>query len=181
MNLQQFKEYAKEYSLIPVYEVITADLLTPVLAYLKIREKGKQNFLLESVEKSANMARYSFIGQNPIKIFSNEAYSITEQTNGSTDVYDKSIFEYIRAEIKKYRQPKIDGLPDFTGGIVGFLGYENISLIERVIEFDSHKQAKDEVFDNPDSIFGMYLLTIKQTWRPHSIQQKVNYLNFDLI
>ena len=86
MNLQQFKEYAKEYSLIPVYEVITADLLTPVLAYLKIREKGKQNFLLESVEKSANMARYSFIGQNPIKIFSNKAYSITEQTNGSTDV-----------------------------------------------------------------------------------------------
>ena len=169
MNLQQFKEYAKEYSLIPVYEVITADLLTPVLAYLKIREKGKQNFLLESVEKSANMARYSFIGQNPIKIFSNKAYSITEQTNGSTDVYDKSIFEYIRAEIKKYRQPKIDGLPDFTGGIVGFLGYENISLIERVIEFDSHKQAKDEVFDNPDSIFGIYKTILAFDHHKHQI------------
>ena len=107
MNFTQFKELAKEYNLIPVYEIITADLLTPVLAYLKIREKGKQNFLLESVEKTANMARYSFIGKNPIKIFSNKAYHITEQSNGKTDIYDKSIFEYIRAEIKKYKQPKI--------------------------------------------------------------------------
>ncbi len=71
MNFEQFKELAKDYNLIPVYEVITADMLTPVLAYLKVREKGTQSFLLESVEGTANMARYSFIAKKPEKIIKN--------------------------------------------------------------------------------------------------------------
>ncbi len=150
MNFEQFKTLAKGYNLIPVYEVITADLLTPVLAYLKIREKGKQNFLLESVEGSANLARYSFIGKNPEKIIQNKGLEISERVNGTNEIIQKSIFDFIRDEIKKHKQPKIDSLPDFTGGIVGFLGYENISLIENVIKFHS------ESFNNPDSIFGVY-------------------------
>lgn len=150
MKIKQFKELAENYNLIPVYETITADLLTPVLAYLKIREKGKQNFLLESVEGSASMARYSFIGKNPVKIFQNEGLKITEGLNGTKSSFYNSIFEYIRQEIKKYKQPKIEGLPDFTGGIVGYLGYENIALVEKVIKF------KSDPFNNPDSIFGIY-------------------------
>ncbi|MGE5810110.1 MAG: anthranilate synthase component I [Ignavibacteria bacterium] len=163
MDILQFKQLAKDYNLIPVYEIITADLLTPVLAYLKIREKGKQNFLLESVEKTANMSRYSFIGKNPFKIFKNENYNITEQVNGSKICYDKSIFEYIREEIKKYRQPKIEGLPDFTGGIVGYLGYENISILEKVVKFNSRK------FENPDSIFGIYNSVLAFDHHKHQI------------
>lgn len=163
MDILQFKQLAKDYNLIPVYEIITADLLTPVLAYLKIREKGKQNFLLESVEKTANMSRYSFIGKNPFKIFKNENYNITEQVNGSKICYDKSIFEYIREEIKKYRQPKIEGLPDFTGGIVGYLGYENISIVEKVVKFNSRK------FENPDSIFGIYNSVLAFDHHKHQI------------
>ena len=52
--------------------------------------------------------------------------------------------------MQKYKQPKIDGLPDFTGGIVGFLGYEIISLIENVVP------QNENGFDNYDSIFGIY-------------------------
>jgi len=150
MNFNQFKELSKDYNLIPVYEVITADLLTPVLAYLKIREKGKQNFLLESVEGSSSLARYSFIGKNPEKTIHNKSLEITERINGTINVLQKSIFDYIREEIQKYKQPKLDGIPYFTGGIVGYLGYENIALIESVIKFNS------ESFNNPDSIFGVY-------------------------
>ncbi len=163
MNFLQFKNLAKDYNLIPVYEIITADLLTPVLAYLKIREKGKQNFLLESVEKTANMARYSFIGKNPFKIFKNENYDITEQVNGTKKNFHKSIFEYIREEIKRYKQPKIEGLPDFTGGIVGYLGYENISLVEKIITFNSQS------FNNPDSIFGIYNTILAFDHHKHQI------------
>ncbi|MDR3626140.1 MAG: anthranilate synthase component I [Ignavibacteriaceae bacterium] len=150
MDFNKFKELSKDYNLVPVYEVITADLLTPVLAYLKIREKGKQNFLLESVEGSSSLARYSFIGKNPEKIIRNKSLEITESVNGTTTVLHKSIFEYLREEINKIRQPKLDVLPYFTGGIVGYLGYENIALIENVIKFDT------ESFNNPDSIFGIY-------------------------
>ena len=150
MTFEKFSELAKDYNLIPVYEVITADLLTPVLAYLKIREKDKQSFLLESVEGSTNMARYSFIGKNPEKIFANIGLDLFELKNGSSTKHKISIFDFIRNEIKAKKQPKIDELPNFSGGIVGYLGYENISLVERVINF------KSERFDNYDSIFGIY-------------------------
>ncbi len=150
MNFEQFKELAKSYTLIPVYEVITADMLTPVLAYLKIRKPGVQSFLLESVEGSANMARYSFIGIQPEKIIFNDGNKLTEKQNGKTSVRQQSIFDFIKTEIKKYRQPKIDSLPGFTGGMVGFLGYENISLIEKVITFNYSDSPV------PDSIFGIY-------------------------
>lgn len=150
MKFEEFCELSKKYNLIPVYEVMTADLLTPVLAYLKIRENAKQSFLLESVEGSTNMARYSFIGKNPYKIISNKGLDITERVNGTSEKIKENIFEHIRSEIKKYNQPQIDELPDFTGGIVGFLGYENISLVEKVIKFNSKS------FGNDDSIFGIY-------------------------
>ena len=150
MKYEKFLELSKSYNLIPVYEIITADLLTPVLAYLKIREKGKQSFLLESVEGSTKMARYSFIGKNPERIIANKGANIVEKSNGIVSKTKKSIFEFIREEIKKYNQPKIDGLPDFTGGIVGYLGYENVSLIEKVINFNNNDS------ENPDSIFGIY-------------------------
>ncbi|MHB1687586.1 MAG: anthranilate synthase component I [Ignavibacteriaceae bacterium] len=150
MKYEKFIELSKIFNLIPVYEVITADLLTPVLAYLKIRGKKNQSFLLESVEGSTKMARYSFIGRDPEKIFMNNGKEISEESNNKTIKFNKSIFEYIREEIKKYNQPKIDGLPDFTGGIVGYLGYENVSLIEKVIHFNNNNS------ENPDSIFGIY-------------------------
>ncbi len=150
MNFDQFKQLSKEYNLIPVYEIITADLLTPVLADLKIRKTGGQNFLLESVEGSANMARYSFTGREPEKIFSNKGMEVTEFTNGSSKKINASIFKHIRNELQKYKQPKIDELPDFTGGIVGYIGFENIGLVEKVIQFTT------ESFNNPDSILGIY-------------------------
>ncbi len=149
MNFETFKELSKVYNLIPVYEVITADLLTPVLAYLKIREKGKQSFLLESVEGSTNMARYSFIGKDPEEIFSNTGMKVSYKRNGSPITTEINIFDFIRGKIRKYNQPKLDSLPDFTGGIVGYLGYENVALIEKVIKFRSASF-------NPDSIFGIY-------------------------
>lgn len=150
MKYEEFLELTKSYNLIPVYEIITADLLTPVLAYLKIRENGKQSFLLESVEGSTKMARYSFLGKDPERVFSNKGNELIEKTNGVTRKTTKSIFEYIRDDIRSYNQPKIDGLPDFTGGIVGYLGYENVSLIEKVINFSNNDS------ENPDSIFGIY-------------------------
>ncbi len=176
MKFEKFSELANNYSLIPVYEVITADLLTPVLAYLKIREKDKQSFLLESVEGSTNMARYSFIGKDPEKIFQNIGLDLYEIKKDSSIKHKISIFEFIRNEIKSKRQPKIDGLPNFTGGIVGHLGYENISLIERVINF------KAERFDNYDSCFGIYNTILAFDHYKHqiilitnvSINEKVN-------
>ena len=83
------------------------------------------------------MARYSFIGSGPEKVFSNKGFQLKEILNGHSDEKEISVFEYLRKEIKRYKQARPDELPDFTGGLVGFLGYENISLVEKVIKFNS--------------------------------------------
>jgi anthranilate synthase component 1 len=150
MDYKNFETLARDYNLIPVYEFITADMLTPVTAYLKIREKGKCNFLLESVESAENLSRYSFIGKDPAFVFSNKGKLIKIKEVEDERDLSESIFEFIRREIKTYNQPKLENLPDFTGGIVGYLGYENIALIENVLEDHINKT------DQPDSIFGFY-------------------------
>jgi anthranilate synthase component 1 len=151
MTFEEFKKYSGTFNIIPVFERITGDLLTPVLAYLKIRDKNKNCFLLESVEGIGRLARYSFIGKSPSKIFFNHGNNVTTFVNGESVQTTINFFDYLQNEIKYYNSPKIEGLPDFTGGIVGFLGYENISGIEDVIKFTGKHPL-----GTPDSIFGIY-------------------------
>lgn len=164
MELNKFFELAKNYNKIPVYEIVTADLLTPVLAYLKIREKNSLNFLLESVEGIGRLARYSFISKNPTKIFFNIGNKITSIQDNKVEIIDDNIFDYLSKEFSNTKDPKIDELPDFTGGIVGYLGYENVSLIENVIQFDG-----EDKLNIPDSIFAVYDLLIAFDHYKHQI------------
>ncbi len=61
-TFEQFSEFSQRGNIIPVYKAVTADLLTPVLAYLKIEAAHPNAFLLESVEGGEKIARYSFLG-----------------------------------------------------------------------------------------------------------------------
>lgn len=69
---------------------------------------------------------------------------------GKTNRTSKNIFDFIKEEIHSRKHPLLAELPHFTGGIVGYLGYENISLIESLLDFGQNDP------DNPDSIFGIY-------------------------
>lgn len=150
MNYEQFEILTKSYNLIPVYEMITADLLTPVLAYLKLRKNGQQSFLLESVEGENSIARYSFIGVAPISTISNRGNTITIKSDDNTKTVKDNIFDLLDEISKRYNQPKLKELPDFTGGYVGYLGYENISLIEKSIQLSQNEEIEF------DSVFGLY-------------------------
>jgi anthranilate synthase component 1 len=142
MNFEKFKALAKDFNLIPVYETMTADMLTPVLAYLKIREKGKMSFLLESVEGSVNLARYSFIGNDPQKVIRNKHLRIEVMSGESTEILNENLFDYLINSLKNINQSKVEGLPDFTGGVVGYIGYENISLIEPQLVLSENSQSQ---------------------------------------
>ncbi len=151
MDLLRFRELAQKYKVIPVYEIITADLLTPVLAYLKLRKPDNYCFLLESVEGIGRLARYSFIGRDPLKIIRNRGPEITISADGKTQILQENLFTYLKNEISRFSHPPVEELPDFMGGIVGYLGYENIALIEDVIKF---KRAHE--IHSADAIFGLY-------------------------
>ena len=151
MNSEDFKKNSEKYSIVPVYEKITGDFLTPVSAYIKLRKAGNYAFLLESIEGIGRFARFSFIGKDPKKIVQNSGNQIQINENGAISRENNSIFQYLKDEIKSHKSPEITDLPDFTGGIVGYLGFENISLIEDVIQFT----GKDDL-NTPDSIFGFF-------------------------
>lgn len=151
MEREQFKKYTEDYNVIPVYETITADLLTPVLAYLRIRKKGKFSFLLESVEGIGRLARYSFIGHTPSStIISDQNKIVITNENNSEEVKSK-LLDYLSKKVDSFKHPKIEELPDFTGGIVGYLGFEIIREVENTIIFNN---KKDDEF--PKAMLGLF-------------------------
>lgn len=142
-----------EIRAIPIYKEIIADLETPVSAYLKIRGDGP-SFLLESIEGGERLARYSFIGADPIAVMRLDAGLATVETAHRRDVR-----EYVDPlvplgeMISPYRAPQLPHLPlpRFTGGAVGYLSYEAVRAFEpRVLA------APGRGLDLPD---GMWMLT----------------------
>jgi anthranilate synthase component I len=164
MNYEHFEKLSEEFNIIPVYEKISADLLTPVLAYLKIREKDNTSFLLESVEGIGRLARYSFIGLNPSEIISNYRKELVIKSSEGEKKLGKNLFYHLKEKIATFKHPVIDELPYFTGGIVGYIGFENISLIEDVLKFDEEASPLA-----PDSILGVYKTIIAFDHFKHQI------------
>jgi len=163
MNYNKFEELAGLYNYIPVYERISADLLTPVSAYLKIRKEMSTSFLLESIEGIGRLSRYSFIGLDPFQTISNRHTDITIKSDDNEEKFSGNIFDYLKEKIKNFKYPRIDELPYFTGGIVGYIGFENMALIEDVLEF----KYNDLPF--PDSILGFYKTIIAFDHFKHQI------------
>jgi anthranilate synthase component 1 len=124
---EEFLRLSRQGNVVPVRADLLADLETPVSAYAKLRGTGPA-FLLESVEGGENVSRYSFIGCNPRKIF--------RAGPGEPDP-----LAALQAELANHRPVSVPGLPPFTGGAVGYLGYEFIHSVEKTVPL----AAKDEL------------------------------------
>lgn len=139
MNIHPTREafvgLAAQGNVIPVYADLMADLETPVSAYAKLKEAGP-SFLLESVEGGEHLSRYSFIGCRPRKIFACGRETTTIRTPGKpvdTIPTPPDPLTLIEAEMRGYKPVVLPGLPRFTGGAVGFVGYEYVTRIEPTV------------------------------------------------
>ena len=119
-SLEQVRELAKEGNLIPVYREISADLETPVTAYMKVARKP-YSFLLESIEGGERLARYSFIGTEPSKVIRTGP----GQPDGEVDP-----LRLVEQALGRFKVVSIPGLPRFHGGHVGFLAYDAVHYFE---------------------------------------------------
>jgi anthranilate synthase component 1 len=142
----EFATLARQGNLVPVTRQLLADMETPVSAYLKIRGQG-ESFLFESVEGGEHLGRYSFVGCNPRAIIRQrgnrveeiqngkviQSYTVTPQPNPDASAEVRDGLEVVERALKKYNPVTLPGLPRFTGGAVGFIGYEFIHDIEPVI------------------------------------------------
>jgi len=127
-----FKELAQRGTFVPVYKEIVADLLTPVSAFLKVAEHADYAFLLESVEGGEQVARYSFLGKDPFLIVRARGGKVLIDRAGETTESDKSFTATIRELMAGFHSPFVPGLPRFTGGAVGYVGYDAAAWFEPV-------------------------------------------------
>src|SRR5215216_876493 len=139
---------------VPIFREVMADLETPVSAYLKIRDSGP-TYLLESIEGGERLARYSFIGSDPIAVLTLRAGLATLETDGGQSKateYDDPLVPLANL-VATRRAPEMPDLPlpRFTGGAVGYLSYEAVRAFEPRVP-----SAPGPGLDLPD---GVWMLT----------------------
>lgn len=153
-TIEEFIELAKQGNLIPIYKEVVADLETPVSTFLKI-EKGDYSYLLESVEGGEKIARYSFLGCEPSLVFKSRGKNI-EIIKGKTKKRFQTKLDPLH-EIKRlldsYRFVKVEGLPRFCGGLVGYMGYDMVRFFEDIPDKNPDKlKLPDSIFILTDTI-----------------------------
>ncbi len=132
LSLEKFRQYARDFNVIPVARKLTPKDQTPLSIYSKLTNHRSGTFLLESAE-SGIWARYSFIGVNSQATLT-EANGVAAWTGvmpaGAPVGIDP--LDALRIATAHLRSPKIAGLPPLTGGLVGYLGYEIVRRLEKL-------------------------------------------------
>jgi anthranilate synthase component 1 len=127
---EEFVDLARRGTFVPVVKEIIADLLTPVSAFLKIAEHSDYAFLFESVEGGERVARYSFLGKDPFLVLRQKAGRTVTDRSGVTTESDEPFVPALRRLMAEFQSPFVPDLPRFTGGAVGFIGYDASPLFE---------------------------------------------------
>jgi anthranilate synthase component I len=131
-DFKTFRALAKQGNLVPVYDTYTADLLTPVGAYLRMARDANYSFLLESVEGGETIGRYTFTGVNPEEVFRARGRFCTLETGGKEVHFDENPVEQLRRLTARYRPVRLPGLPPLVAGAIGYFSYDMVRLIERI-------------------------------------------------
>lgn len=164
-TLETAMHLAKNYKVIPVCKEIYSDFTTPIQVLRRLKKVSGHCYMLESVENQKRWGRYTFLGYMPKLCVTciNGTIKITD-VNGSVITEEKTSHprDYINKILEQYKSPKIEGMPSFTGGLVGYFAYDYIKynepklnneacdtegfndvdlmLFDKVIAFDNEKQ-----------------------------------------
>src|SRR5580704_5508447 len=151
-DYNEFARLARTATLVPVAKSISADLLTPVSAFLAVAAEEPYAFLLESVEGGEKIGRYTFLGVRPFLRLESRGDQITIHRDSPASRKNKrsaaagkksaaiskietrtaSIFEVIKELLHQHRPAQVEGLPPFTGGAVGYCAYDIVRQLENI-------------------------------------------------
>lgn len=146
MSLGELRKRSRNANVVPVVTEFPADLLTPVSAYLRCSRSGKPSFLFESVEGGEHLARYSFLGTDPwaaLKIETGQLYLERFGAKSRREVLPGNPLLAIGDYLKRFKGARWEGLPPFTGGAVGYLGYDCVRYLENIPLPDKGSAAYD--------------------------------------
>jgi anthranilate synthase component 1 len=146
-SLEEFRRKAVRGNLVPVYRETLADMETPVSALRKI-DNGEYAFLLESVEGGEKIAQYSFLGSNPSLIFWSKNDTVTVVRDGVTEQRSHigDPLDELKSIMAEFRPVKVEGLPRFHGGAVGFVSYDMVRFFEKLPDSTSDDLQMPDCF-----------------------------------
>jgi anthranilate synthase component 1 len=145
-DYKEFLRLSRNATLVPVAKSISADLLTPVSAFLAVAEGEPDAFLLESVEGGEKIGRYTFLGVRPFLRLESRGSDITIQRGRQIEKRTGDIFAVIKELLQQHRPAAMEGLPPFTAGAVGYCAYDIVRRLENIGE-----HAEDDL-DVPDCV-----------------------------
>ena len=141
-KIDELKKFVDDYKVVPVSCELMADIRTPIEVLRILKNVSAHCYMLESVSESERWGRYTFLGFEPKLLIT--------CTGGKMKIGDKEFFtENPSAEIREiladYKSPRIEGLPTFTGGLVGYFAYDYISYSEPTLKnsVDDSENFKD--------------------------------------
>ena len=142
LSLEQVMQYVKDYKAVPVAKECLADMLTPLAFLDNVRRSSRNYFLLESIEGGEHWARYSFVGYDPVLRL--------KITDGNAEIISGAAVKYqendplgcIRHILEEYKAPQIEGLPNFTGGLVGTFGFDFMRYCEPDMRVNKERKAE---------------------------------------
>ena len=149
-DYKTFLHLSRDATLVPVAKTLSADLLTPVGAFLSVAAGQKYAFLLESVEGGERIGRYTFVGAQPRMVLTARGRELTIRRGSAVERTQGNVIDLLRDTLRQYHSAIVPGMPPFTGGGVGYFAYDMVRQFERLPE-----KARIDV-DLPDCIFTFY-------------------------
>jgi anthranilate synthase component 1 len=151
-DLETFKKLAGEAGLVPVYREIVADLDTPLTIFAKVAAYDSHAFLFESLEGGEKWGRYSFIGFDPLMIFSSSRERVEIIRGGESEVRFGNPLQELRNLLASFRAHQSEYLPRFFGGLVGYLGYDMVRFMEQLPDTHANLDLPDSSFMVPKTV-----------------------------
>src|SRR5580765_1568629 len=139
-DFKEFSRLAREATLVPVVKSVSADLLTPVSAFLAIAQRESHAFLLESVERGEQIGRSTFLGANPYMRVRARKGKVEIERGRKREVIEDNVFQVVKRLLREHHPATVPGLPPFLAGAVGYFAYDVVRLLENIGE-----HAKDDL------------------------------------
>ncbi|SDW59150.1 anthranilate synthase component 1 [Marininema mesophilum] len=131
-QLEDVRVLARDYSTIPICKKIFADTETPIRLYQRLSDR-KYSFLLESAEGGERRGRWSFIGTDPfLTVRARDGVATVTEGDNKRQVETEHPMDLLQELLSRYHSPRIEGLPPFLGGAVGYIGFEAVTTFEAV-------------------------------------------------
>lgn len=156
-SLKDIKEIAKDkqYKRIPVAYELFSDIATPIEVLRILKGMSNHCYMLESIEDAENWGRYSFLGFDPLLEFTCQNNVVQIKGDCEFNKFNEEIItiktdnpsEIIRDLIRKNKSPKLESLPPFTGGFVGYFAYDYIKYSELSLKLDAENQDQFKDID----------------------------------